>query len=294
MDSGNRVFSILAGGTSHPKKLPPFSNVIKKRPMPFTDSTAYRQLRTHAESLLGQLSRNLVLDHDTGKLLHELSVHQIELELQNGELRFAQTELEKMRDRYVDLYESAPIAYFTLSPDGQIKNINRQGALLLKVIRGQQSKLSFEQFVMADDQANWRHYLMRLQNIGNLQTCELIMRRTDGTFFTGSLNASYASAKHEQELRISLSDVSEMRRTEQVRREFELRLAKLTKREKHVLVLALSGKINKDISAALHISQRAVENYRSRIHTKTGVLTLLELSHQAAAAGISLEKIVSS
>jgi DNA-binding CsgD family transcriptional regulator/PAS domain-containing protein len=262
--------------------------------MPFTDSTAYHQLRAQAESMLGQISRSPVLDQYTEPLLHELRVHQTELELQNDELRFAQTELEKMRDRYIDLYESAPVAYLTLITNDRIGNINLRGAQLLKVDRKQHPNLSFEQFVMPVDQPNWRQFLTRLQKLGGQQNCELLMRATDDTCFWGSLHCSYASGEDGQkELRISLSDVSDRRRTEQVRRQFEVRLSKLTKREKEVLKLALSGRINKDISTELQISQRAVENYRSRIHAKTGALSLLEISHQAAAAGISLEEIVS-
>jgi PAS domain S-box-containing protein len=263
--------------------------------MPFTDSASYHQLRAQAESKLKKLSRNPVLDNCTEQLLHELSVHQIELELQNDELKFAQAELEKIRDRYVDLYESAPVAYLTLVTNDRIGNINLLGTQLLKLDRKQQPKLTFEQFVMPIDQANWRKFLTGIQKLGGQQSCELLIRRTDGTFFWGSLHCSYASGEDgRKELRISLSDVSDRRRTEQLRREFEVRLSKLTKREKEVLKLALSGKINKDISTALQISQRAVENYRSRIHAKTGALSLLEIYHQAAEAGISLEKIFSS
>jgi hypothetical protein len=57
------------------------------------------------------------------------------------------------------------------------------------------------------------------------------------------------------------------------------------------LLAALSGMINKDISVQLQIGQRAVENYRSRIHVKTVSVSLLELSHQAATAGITLDEI---
>ncbi len=64
-------------------------------------------------------------------LLHELHVHQIELEMQNEELRRVQIELEAARDRYRDLYDFAPVGYLTLTREGLITEINRAGATML-------------------------------------------------------------------------------------------------------------------------------------------------------------------
>jgi PAS domain S-box-containing protein len=254
--------------------------------MPTHDFTARQKLRNEAEGRLRLITAN------SDRLLHELRVHQVELEIQNEELRCAQVDLAKMRDRYVDLFEFAPIAYITLISSGDIVNINQTGASLLAADRGGLHHAPFEQFVMADDQAKWRLFLRHSQVDGRQHTCELRMRRRDGTAFYGSLCSALFSGEDKlPELRLALTNVSDMKRSELARRELEARLSKLTMREKQVLALALSGMINKDIAVRLQIGQRAVENYRSRIHAKTESVSLLELSHQAATAGITFDKI---
>src|SRR5271157_2413928 len=83
-------------------------------------------LRNRAEKLLkrGETIRESMEIADMKAVLHELQVHQIELELQNQELQQAQVEAEEARNKYFDLYELAPVAYLTLDKKGEIIEIN--------------------------------------------------------------------------------------------------------------------------------------------------------------------------
>jgi PAS domain-containing protein len=84
---------------------------------------------------------------DIQKLVEELRIHQVELEMQNEELRRAQLELAEARDRYIDLYDFAPIGYITISETGFILGVNLTGAKMLGIERGRLVGQPFSSFV---------------------------------------------------------------------------------------------------------------------------------------------------
>ena len=96
------------------------------------DKMATSDLRRHAENKVRERGpSNSLSEVDMRALCHELEVHQIELEMQNEELRRLQSELISSDEKYRDLYEFAPIGYFTLEPSGQIREANLTGSSLL-------------------------------------------------------------------------------------------------------------------------------------------------------------------
>ncbi len=115
------------------------------------------ELRKRAEQRLrGQLSHIHELPvEESQRLFHELEVHQIELEMQNEELRRIQQELEAARDRYANLYDFAPIGYITVGKDGLILEANLTAALLLGINRGDLVHQTLLRFITPQSQDAW-------------------------------------------------------------------------------------------------------------------------------------------
>ncbi len=175
-------------------------------------------LRVAAEACLAE-ARATAPPTDHATLLHELQVHQVELEMQNESLRQAQVELEESRDRYVDLYDFAPVGYLTLSHTGLIEQINLTGAELLGVERKKLLGRRFVNYVAAEDHDRWQRQFMRVAQQNDKQRSELVMRRGDGSRFHAHLDCLHLSGAVPQ-VRVSLSDISERRHAEE-----ELRIA---------------------------------------------------------------------
>ncbi len=117
---------------------------------------------------------------ETARVLHDLRVHQIELELQNEELRRTQLQLEGARTRYFDLYDLAPVAYFTLSETGLIQEANFAAASLLKKPRGSLVQHPFTRFILPADQDIYYRHRKRLLETGSLGASEFRMVASDG------------------------------------------------------------------------------------------------------------------
>jgi two-component system, cell cycle sensor histidine kinase and response regulator CckA len=121
-----------------------------------------------------------MLSPESGRrLVHELRVHQIELELQNDELRRTQQELGASRARYYDLYDKAPVGYLTLNATGQILEANLTAASLLAIARERLVQQPFTRFILPEDQDIYYRHRQKLAHPGLHQVCELGMLRGD-------------------------------------------------------------------------------------------------------------------
>jgi PAS domain S-box-containing protein len=124
----------------------------------------------------------------TENLLHELHVHQIQLEMQNETLRQAHNALEESRDRYVDLYDFAPIGYITLNANGIIETLNLTAATLLGAVRKDLLQRPFLSQLLADSHDRWPGLLILMLKQDGKHSVKEYMQRRDGTVFPALLD----------------------------------------------------------------------------------------------------------
>ena len=186
-----------------------------------TSTNSPQALRQQAEALLLAKAASKLENIEslspaqTRQMLHELQVHQIELEMQNEELRDAQVALGFERARYFDLYDLAPIGYCTLSEQGLIMQANLTVASLLGSARIELLNQRWTRFIYKEDADLYYLHRKKLVESGEPQSCELRMMKKDGTQFWGQWAATVSpTAGGELELRTVLSDITERKRTE--------------------------------------------------------------------------------
>ena len=165
-------------------------------------------LRQRAEEKAVGMTENLeaMSLEEIRRILHELHVHQIELEMQNDHLQRAHVEIDAARERYYALYDLAPIGYFTLSEHGLFLEANLAAFTMLGVNWGTLIKQRISMFILEDDHAIYYRYRNRLfethsalghgsvqanpGQTGEPQGCELRMVKNDGSLFWAHLAAT--------------------------------------------------------------------------------------------------------
>jgi PAS domain S-box-containing protein len=134
-------------------------------------------LRQQAEAKLSRRKKSPATELDSLRLIHELEVHQIELEMQNEQLIQAQTESEAVHRQYADLYDFAPVGYFSLGRDGSIRMCNLTGANLVGVERNNLIQRRFGVFVAAQSRLAFSAFLEKMFSSGINEACELLMEK---------------------------------------------------------------------------------------------------------------------
>lgn len=159
------------------------------------------------------------------KMLHELQVHQIELQMQNEELRQAHIALEESRDRYLDLFEFAPIGYFTLDANNLIAEVNFVGAALLGEDRKKLLLKPFSKFIVAEESDQFYLRMSRLSRDEVQQNYDIQIKRDDASTRYVHVDAMRVKKNDGSvTFRITLTDITKSKRIEAALKESEQRL----------------------------------------------------------------------
>ena len=136
-------------------------------------------LRQQAEAKLNMLKKSSVTDAnaDTQRLIHELEVHQIELEMQNEELLQAKAELESTLSIYAELYAFASLGYFTLTRDGTIRRANLTAVKLMGVGLSELIQRRFAVFFSPESRIIFSAFLERVFTSRNKESCEVMIEK---------------------------------------------------------------------------------------------------------------------
>ncbi len=258
--------------------------------------TAADDLRQLAEALLREKDAQSpegsdLLSPDASRLvLHDLRVHQIELEMQNEELRCAQLELDTSRARYVELYDLAPVGYCTISASGLIVQANLAAATLLGVVRGALVKQGFSRFILREDQGRYYQRHKQLIEGGEPLSFELRMVRSDGTQFWASVASSVAQNEGAPEIRLVLADITARKSAETELEQYRQHLEELVTSRTAELVQAKNAAEAANLAKSAFLANMSHE-IRTPMNAILGMANILRREGVSAGQARRLDSI---
>ncbi len=193
---------------------------MNKEPPPTADAAA---LRRHAEARLRERQdhqRSKVgvpkAEADPQRLLHELQIHQVELEMQNAELQDARDRMEALLEKYTDLFDFAPVGYFSVDEQGRILEANLMGAALLGVERSLLIKQRLLRFVVPTSQPIFQAFLARVFAGSGKQVCEAALLKKDAAPFWAAFHGISATVVSgpAKWCRVAVSDITSLKQAE--------------------------------------------------------------------------------
>ena len=185
-----------------------------------TTSAALRARAELQTASMKKAAEGLLTPEAATALVHELQVHQIELELLNEELRRTAVELEASRERYFDLYDLAPVGYLTLSERGLIVESNLTAAGLLGEPRSALIKQPLSRFFLPEDAGSYFHHRSKLLSTREQQACDLQLVTSGGAVSWVRLEMmAVKDAEGITSIRVAMSDVSKAKLVERLLRD---------------------------------------------------------------------------
>ncbi len=187
-------------------------------------------------------------DADNLKLIHELEVHQIELELQNEELQISKNAEHEASEKYTDLYDFAPTGYFTLSPGGNIIELNFTAAKMLGKERSLLINSQFGFFLSNGSKPIFNHFLGKVFQNPSIESCEISLSKNNPEYLYLSGKADATNDK----CFINAVDITEKKLAEK-------KLAKSKKRFEELIDLLPEAVVELDLNLNLtYLNQRTI------------------------------------
>jgi PAS domain S-box-containing protein len=218
------------------------------------------------------------------KLIHELRVHQIELEMQNDELRQAQEILEESRSRYSDLYDFAPIGYLILDELGIIKEANLTAARLLAVERTRLIDRQLTHFLVTEDRGAFRRHLNLVLKGRERQTVELRLKREDGKEIFILLESIFHQDTEGRSLvRTAFSDITKRKKDEKALKQAHDELEQRVK-DRTAALQSIVAQLQKEVTNHLQTGEALKKSEKRLRHLSSQLLTAQEDERKRLAA----------